>query len=73
MKLTYIATYFALAASTAYAVSVPNAEFNARDGQTVSVRSSEILAPEHVLEKRKGGGGKGGGGSSGGGSKRLTH
>jgi hypothetical protein len=68
MRLSHIVTYLALAAPTVYAVSVPNADINARDDRAVSIRSPEILAPEHALEKRKGGGGKGGG-SSGGGSK----
>ncbi|KAL5426953.1 hypothetical protein PMIN04_001676 [Paraphaeosphaeria minitans] len=66
MRLSHIATYLALAASTAHAVSVPNADVKVRDDQAVSVRSSDILvAPEHALQKRKGGGGKGGGGGGG--------
>lgn len=36
----------------------------ASDEHAVSERSSDVLASEHALEKRKGGGGKGGGGGS---------
>ena len=64
MRLSHIATYFALAASTAHAVSVSNSDVKIRDDQAVSMRSSDILAPDHALEKRKGGGGKGGSSSS---------
>ncbi|OAG07769.1 uncharacterized protein CC84DRAFT_1088243 [Paraphaeosphaeria sporulosa] len=64
MRLLHIATYFAFAASTAHAVSVPNTDVKVRDDRAISIRSSDILAPEHTLEKRKGGGGKGGGGGS---------
>jgi hypothetical protein len=35
----------------------------------VSVPRSELISPDHALEKRKGGGGKGGGGGGGGGGK----
>ncbi|KAF1966675.1 hypothetical protein BU23DRAFT_544172 [Bimuria novae-zelandiae CBS 107.79] len=67
MRISHIATYLALAASTVSAASIPNSDaVNVRE-EVVSVRSSDVLAPEHVLEKRKGGGGKGGG-SLGGGS-----
>lgn len=69
MRLSHIATYLALAASTAHAVSVPNADLTVRDDQVVSLSSSDILSPEHTLEKRKGGGGKGGGGGSSSGGK----
>lgn len=70
MRISHLATYVALVVSTAHAVSVPSHDVQLRDEQAVSVRSSDILDPEHALEKRKGGGGKGGGGGSS--SKRLT-
>ncbi|KAL1612629.1 hypothetical protein SLS60_000858 [Paraconiothyrium brasiliense] len=54
MRISYIVTYFALALSTAHAASVSNGEVKARDDQVVSVRSSDVLAPEHALERRKG-------------------
>ncbi|KAK3201883.1 hypothetical protein GRF29_164g964507 [Pseudopithomyces chartarum] len=68
MRLSLFATYLVLATSTAHIVSVQNSDaIAARHEQSVSARSSDVLAPEHALEKRKGGGGKGsGGGSSGG-------
>lgn len=75
MRLSHVATYFTLALSTAHAVSLPGSDaVHVREEQAVSVRSSDIIAPEHALEKRKGGGGKGGGGgSSSGGSSKLIH
>lgn len=76
MRVSHFATYFALAVSTAHAVSVPNGDVRVRDDHAVSIRSSDILAPEHALEKRKGGGGKGGGSSSSGSSTYcmpITH
>lgn len=65
MRLSLFATYLVLATSTAHIVSVQNSDaIAARHEQSVSARSSDVLAPEHALEKRKGGGGKGSGGGS---------
>jgi hypothetical protein len=62
--------YLALLSNTIDAVSLPDADnaINILEAHTDSApRSAEIVAPEHTLERRKGGGGRGGG-SSGGGS-----
>lgn len=69
MRISHIVTCIALAISSAHAVSVPNSiAVDVRDERAVSVSSSDLLAPENALEKRKGGGGKGGGGGSSSGS-----
>jgi len=72
MKVSQLLTYIALASSAADAASLPNTDalsiFQGRSSN--APQSSEILASEHALERRKGGGGRGGGssgGSSGGG------
>lgn len=67
MKVTQYLAGFALATSVANAASIP--EINAinliEDHADVLPRSSEVVAPDHNLERRKGGGGRGGGSSSG--------
>lgn len=67
MKITQYFAGFALATSVVSAASLP--EFDAvnlrKDHADVLPRSSEVVAPDHSLERRKGGGGKGGGSSSG--------
>ncbi|KAF2676963.1 hypothetical protein K458DRAFT_350957 [Lentithecium fluviatile CBS 122367] len=67
MKISYFATYFALAVSAVHAVSVPSNALERLEEHAVSPRSDDIFSPENTLEKRKGGGGKGGGGGSSGG------
>jgi phage baseplate assembly protein gpV len=66
MKASQILSFVFLATSSVVASALP--ESNALDlleAHGASVPRSEILSPEHALEKRKGGGGKGGGGSGG--------
>ncbi|KAF9691843.1 hypothetical protein EKO04_010134 [Ascochyta lentis] len=69
MKVTQCLAGLALATSVANAASIPeaNAINLIEDHADVLPRSSEVVAPDHSLERRKGGGGRGGGGSSGGG------
>ncbi|KZM22100.1 hypothetical protein ST47_g6699 [Ascochyta rabiei] len=70
MKVTQYLAGVALATSVANAASIP--EVNAinliDDHADVLPRSSEVVAPDHSLERRKGGGGRSGGSSSGGSS-----
>ncbi|KAF2628891.1 hypothetical protein BU25DRAFT_337868 [Macroventuria anomochaeta] len=70
MKVSQILAYCALATSAANAAFIP--EINAinliEDRADAQPRSSEVVAPDHSLERRKGGGGRGGGSSSGGSS-----
>lgn len=70
MKVSNFLAYFALATSAANAASIP--EINAinliEDRADAQPRAAEVVAPDHSLERRKGGGGRGGGGSSGGSS-----
>lgn len=61
MRLSAALACLALAASTVNAFSVPEVDALDRLEQPHVIRS-EILLPEHALEKRKGGGGRGGGG-----------
>lgn len=69
MKVSQYLACLALATSAANAASIP--EINAinliEDRADALPRSSEVVAPDHSLERRKGGGGRGGGSSSGGG------
>ncbi|KAJ4375430.1 hypothetical protein N0V86_006961 [Didymella sp. IMI 355093] len=72
MKFSNLVAGVALATSAANAASIP--EVNAinliEDRAESQPRAAEVVAPEHSLERRKGGGGRGGGssgGSSGGG------
>ena len=68
MRVTQLISCLFLATATINAASLSEARaLDRREARTVSARS-DILSPEHSLEKRKGGGGKGGGGggSSGG-------
>ncbi|KAF1954526.1 hypothetical protein CC80DRAFT_550141 [Byssothecium circinans] len=66
MRLSHIAVYLALSASTVHAVSLPDTDaLSIPHAEAASTPRSEILAPENALEKRKGGGGgRGGGGGS---------
>ncbi|KAF2798447.1 hypothetical protein K505DRAFT_371738 [Melanomma pulvis-pyrius CBS 109.77] len=69
MRASQVFALYCLATSTISASSLPDANANALDlleAHGASIPRSEILASEHALEKRKGGGGKGGGGSGGG-------
>ncbi|KAH4120212.1 hypothetical protein HBH70_106190 [Parastagonospora nodorum] len=61
--------YLALATNTISAASSPasNGALSANILPDHAPRAAEVVAPEHTLERRKGGGGRGGG-SSGGGS-----
>jgi len=61
--------YLALATNTVSAASLPasNDALSANMLPDHAPRAAEVVAPEHTLERRKGGGGRGGG-SSGGGS-----
>ncbi|KAF1349455.1 hypothetical protein EJ07DRAFT_140002 [Lizonia empirigonia] len=70
MKVTQYLASFVLATSAVSAVSIPEASaINLiKDHADVLPRSSEVIAPDHSLERRKGGGGRGGGSSSGGSS-----
>jgi hypothetical protein len=74
MKIPQLLTYIALASSAANAASLPSTDaLSILEGQSSNApRSSDIFAPEHALERRKGGGGRGGGGSSGGSSGGRT-
>jgi hypothetical protein len=66
MKLSQILPFVFLATSSVTASALP--ESNALDlleAHGASVPRSELLSPDHALEKRKGGGGKGGGGGGG--------
>jgi hypothetical protein len=71
MKTLQYLVCLTLATSAAKAASIPetNAIKLIEDHLDVLPRSSEVVAPDHSLEKRKGGGGRGGGsgGTSGGG------
>jgi len=62
MRLSYFATYLAVAVSAVHAASVPNVAPSRLEEYAVSPRAEDILSPENTLEKRKGGGGRGGGG-----------
>jgi len=66
MRLSQLWTFF-LATSTITAASLK--EESASHVLSAGTQRSEILSPDHVLERRKGGGGKGGGGGGGGGGK----
>ncbi|KAF2638478.1 hypothetical protein P280DRAFT_491872 [Massarina eburnea CBS 473.64] len=72
MRLSYIAACcLALATNSALTASLPETDAHSIQQRAVAagIPRSDILAPDHALEKRKGGGGggKGGGGSSSGG------
>lgn len=65
-----VAQFFAcaIAVSAVHAVSLPNSNaLDLLEEHAGSLSGSNIMFPEHALEKRKGGGGKGGGGGSSGG------
>ena len=69
MKLSNYVAYFALATSAANAASIPEVNaINLIEDRDATPRSSEVVAPDHSLERRKGGGGRGGSSSSGGSS-----
>lgn len=76
MKVSQLLTCVAFATQAINAASIPDAGALSilSEHADNTPRSSDILAPEHTLERRKGGGGRGGGGggssssSSGGGS-----
>lgn len=67
MKVSQYLGYFALVTSTASAASIP--EVNAinliEERADAQPRSADVVAPDHSLERRKGGGGRGGGSTSG--------
>ncbi|KAJ4982934.1 hypothetical protein SVAN01_11566 [Stagonosporopsis vannaccii] len=67
MKVLQCLAYVALATSAANAASIPevNAVNLIQDRADAQPRSADVVAPDHSLERRKGGGGRGGGGSSG--------
>ncbi|KAH4048317.1 hypothetical protein HBH98_226130 [Parastagonospora nodorum] len=62
--------YLALATNTISAASLPdsNDALSANILPDHAPRAAEVVAPEHTLQRRKGGGGRGGGSSSGGSS-----
>ncbi|KAJ4365457.1 hypothetical protein N0V95_000392 [Ascochyta clinopodiicola] len=68
MKIPQYLAGLALATSVVNAASIPevNAVNLIEDHIDVLPRSSEVVAPDHSLERRKGGGGRGGGSSGGG-------
>jgi hypothetical protein len=69
MRVTQLISCLFLATSTINAASLSEARaLDRREALAVSAQS-DILSPEHSLEKRKGGGGKGGGGGGSGGGE----
>jgi hypothetical protein len=69
MRLSHFVASLALTANTVQAASLPDTNaVSISHAQAARIpRSSDVLAPENALEKRKGGGGGGGGGKGGGG------
>ncbi|CAO2657932.1 Nn.00g071920.m01.CDS01 [Neocucurbitaria sp. VM-36] len=67
MRISQALTCFALATQAINAASIPDA--NNAVNILEQPRSVHVVAPDHTLEKRKGGGGRGGGGGSSGGGR----
>ncbi|KAF2119470.1 hypothetical protein BDV96DRAFT_642492 [Lophiotrema nucula] len=73
MRITQFFAYCIFATAAVKAASLPNTNaLELLEAHAGSAARSDILSPEHALEKRKGGGGKGGGGGGGGGGGKTS-